>query len=228
MEVVKLWETWATTRQQEEHKEALQWYGEKVLVRRVLKLDDFLAGNTTRCEVCQPGGSQSKQSRVAAVYKTSGNTYCESCYGTGFTGGFEDSVYILYAMFEDTGRNWLKSPGERRAGDMATDNPSNVQFPWNPVLDPGDVVVRVLNWLDDETPQTELDRYIISDVSWVTVRTGSQRTRFGEMTGADDTLLVAQKAAVHNIPEEHPYRGLPFTDAEFPALGGEGEDYIVT
>lgn len=225
MEVVKLWETWATTREQEAHKEALQWFGEKVLVRRVWKLDDLLAGRVERCSQCQAGGAA--KARVAAVYKNAGDTYCASCYGTGFEGGFEPTVYVLYAIFGDTGRDWLKQTGDRQSGDMAVDRPT-VQFPWNPVLDPGDVVVRVLNWDDEQTPQTELDRYVLDSVEWVTIRTGAQRARFGSMTTGDDALLVAQKASVKNIAQEHPYRSLPFVDGGFEALGGEGGDFIIT
>lgn len=227
MEVVKLWETWATTRQQEEHKEALQWFGEKVLVRRVWKLDDLLAGRVERCSTCQQGGSQSRQERVAAVYKNAGASYCPSCYGTGFEGGFEDAVYVLYAMFEDTGRDWLNGT-DRKAGDMPIDQPAGVQFPWNPVLDPGDLVVRVLNWDTDDVPQTELDRYVLGDVEWVTVRTGARRARFGDMTTGDDALLVSQKATARNLPQDHPYRGVAVAAGEFPAVSGEGGDYIVT
>lgn len=206
MDVVKFSETWAISREQESHKEALMTFGEKAIIRRVWKLDDYIAGSVTRCVVCQAGTTSSQRSRIASVYQQAGESYCSSCYGTGFTGGFEPTIYISYVLISDEGREWK----HEETGTMEVSR-MMVQFPWTPLLDPGDLLVRIRTWSGD-TPVQELDRYVLGSTDQVTVRTGPARRTSPTMTTLHDPLtLVAQKAEVRNLSQDHPYRGVPIS-----------------
>lgn len=203
MEVVKFSETWAISREQEQHREALMTFGERVILRRVWKLDDLLAGRTIRCPDCHAGTVQADRDRIAAVYQQAGESYCTTCFGTGFQGGFEPVIYLTYIMVRDEGREWKES----KTGTMETSS-MEVQFPWTPMLDPGDLVVRVLEWNGD-TPVQEQDRYVLGPVRHTTVRTGPVRKATATMVLDDPFVLVGQTAEIRGLSQSHPYRGVP-------------------
>jgi hypothetical protein len=199
MDVVKLLEPFAVAHEQEWHLEALQTWGERVVIRRVFTVEDLRAGLTTRCAVCNAGPSQPVRDRVAAVYKQGGESYCQACWGTGYTGGFSPTAYITWGLASDAARRTQKD----RTGVLFPDRP-RMEFPWEPPLDQGDLVVRVDEW-DDEAdltvPASEFGRFLTSEIELVKVRTGPQRP--------PDEVLVGQTSDMRALPQEHPLLELP-------------------
>ena len=199
---VKETEPWAKTNEQRWHDEAIQTYGERVIIRRVWTLVDFENGLTTRCATCQVGASTAVQIRMAELYKDSADSTCLDCFGTGYTGGFEPVIHVTWALVDD-GSEGYTGPGPSPGGMVRDRDKPNVQFSWEPVLEPGDLVVRVQAWnLDGITPLTEEGRFqITGPVAQQTVRTGPQ--------ALDTDIIVGQTGAITRLPEDHVFYEVP-------------------
>ena len=212
MNVIRFNEPWAIDRSQEIHKEALMLVGEKVIMRRTWKLEDFLAGSVTRCVECQAGATLSERQRVRDVFKNSGDTYCPTCFGIGYTGGFENTIYLTWAIITDEQRRDTTG----RTGNMELTRPM-AQFLWTPLFDPGDLLVRVRTWNSTQTvPTVEQDRYILRSVDLQSIRTGPLRRKVmnvdpGPQTGIDEAIIIGQTAEIENVSQENPYREVPLS-----------------
>ena len=199
--VIKQREIWAEINEQRFHDEALQWYGEEIIVRQLWRAEDAAAGLVGYCITCQDSPnpsipSVSVQNRVSSVYKQTGNSYCPECYGTTFSGGFKPICYHLYMIANDT----QQVRSNLSTGQFWKDNP-NVQFSWYPEIRTGDLVVRVEQWNKD-TPTALGDRFIVSTVSPQTVRTGPG-------ISYDTTKIVSQSCTLENMPPGHPLYSVP-------------------
>jgi hypothetical protein len=203
VKVVKFTEEWAVAREQEVHAEALLTYGERCVIRRVWSLDNFLAGEVDRCTVCIPGADEGEQALILNAGKQAGDENCTNCFGTGFEGGFQPVIYVTYMLADDEPANWKWSneTPAKGSGRMRQRRPS-VQFPWEPTLDEGDLVVRVRVWdVDELTPLEEEERYTIQEVENIMLRTG--------LALPTDSINVAQRAQVMNLSQDHIYRTVP-------------------
>ena len=200
--VIKQEELWADTNQQQWHEEALQWYGEKCIVRQVWKAEDAANGLVTYCIDCQdsPNPSsptQSVQVRASKVYRQSGNSYCPTCYGTTFTGGFRMIAYHLYMLAADTPEVRQKLT----TGQFWKENPQ-VQFSFTPKLRQGDLVVRISQWSGD-LPIEESGRFQVSNVSPHSIRTGPENS--------NNTIhTISQDCTLENIWPDHPLYYVPY------------------
>ena len=205
MLVVKQREIWAEIDQQRFHDEALQWFGEECVVRQLWRAEDAAIGLVGYCQECQDSPNPSTpnasgnayiRSRVSKTYKQSGNSYCSTCYGTTFSGGFKPTCYHLYMLATDT-------PQVRQnldTGQFWKNNPS-VQFSWYPEIRVGDIVVRVNQW-NNGSPSSTGDRFIVSTVNVQTIRTGPG-------VSYDNTKVVNQFTTIENLPPSHPYYNVP-------------------
>src|SRR5688572_25132744 len=124
---VKFVEPWALVHEQTYHREALQQFGEKIVLRLAWKVEDFEAGLVDRCTECMQGGELSVQQRYAELYKDSGDSRCLSCYGIGFEGGFKPYVYITHMIVVDDPEDRIHAT----TGEMAHNDPQ-AQFLWDP------------------------------------------------------------------------------------------------
>lgn len=200
--VVKQEELWADSNQQQWHEEALQWYGEKVVVRQRWQPEDYANGLVTYCIDCQdsPNPSsptQSVQVRASKVYKQTGNSYCPTCYGTTFTGGFQTTCYHLYILASDTPQTRQKLS----TGQFWMDRPE-VQFSHTPLLRQGDLLIRISQW-GGELPTQENGRFEVSNITPHTIRTGP--------TNSSDTIhTVSQSCVLENIWPDHPLSYVPY------------------
>lgn len=201
MDVVWYVEPWAAAHEQEWHKEAMQTFGERVLIRQAWQFTDFENGLVTRCTQCAAGGDASVQSRISSVYKQAGDSFCNNCYGIGFEGGFMPTIYVMHVLA-------LSVPERRnrsRSGEEFEDDPE-VQFLWYPKLRDGDLMVRVYEWAaDNQTPLREEARYRLNAVKEESVRTGPRGIYDRE------DYVVAQTAQVIKIPEGDPFQRVPFS-----------------
>lgn len=200
MDVVKFVDMFAVNHQQEWHKEALQTYGERIIIRQIWTVKDFMEGRVTRCLECQPGGidqDQSVKARIAEVYKQAGETYCSSCFGVGFTGGFRPVIYVSYILSRSVPRDEDKN----RSGVMYPEG-RPTQFLWEPALNEGDLVVRVTEWEADEvSPKIERSRWILTEIDRNSLRTG--------LGYPGDSVQVSQRATIDALPPSHPYWDVP-------------------
>jgi len=199
--VVKQREIWAEIDQQRFHNEALQWFGEQVIVRQLWRAEDAALGLVGYCQECQDSPNPSIpntsiQQRVSNVYRQTGNSWCPNCYGTTFNGGFKPTCYHLYMLAADTPQNRQNLT----TGQFWKDNPS-VQFGWYPEIRVGDIVIRVTSWNGDN-PTATGDRFIVSTVNVQTVRTGPG-------ISYDTTKIVNQFTTIENVPPNHPYYNVP-------------------
>ena len=212
--VRKQTENWAEIDQQRFHDEALQWFGEQCIVRLLWRAEDAKAGLVTYCQECQDSPDPSNpnaniRSRVSAVYKQTGNSYCQTCYGTTFTGGFQPVAYHLYMLASDT----ADTRKNLETGQFWQQNPQ-VQFSWFPQLRQGDLVVRIEQW-DGDTPVLSSTRFQVSNVSPVTVRTGPSNSaikpyRTGNQPFPTNSKIVNQTCTLENLWPEHPYYQVPY------------------
>jgi hypothetical protein len=198
--VLKVVEPYAVEFEQRNHFDLLKTLGERVILRRVWHLSDLEAGLTTRCVVCSAGATTEEQQMVTDVYGQSGDAYCPNCFGTGFTNGFDPIAYVTWMMATDDIQDWKMNT----TGEMPENRPQ-VQFPWTPVIDEGDLVIRVLTWLDAAMtiPDDEAGRFTTEKVRPVTIRTGPANPTAG--------IIVAQVTTVDNLPQNHPYLAVPAT-----------------
>ena len=199
--VVKQREIFAEVDQQRFHSEALQWYGEQIIVRQLWRAEDAALGLVTYCQECQDSPNPSSpnssiQNRVSNVYRQTGNSYCTNCYGTTFTGGFKPTCYHLYMLAADT----PEVRANLSTGQYWRDNP-NVQFSWYPEIRVGDLIVRVTSWNKD-TPTATGDRFVVSTVNVQTIRTGPG-------ISYDTTKIVNQFTNIESLPPSHPYYSVP-------------------
>src|SRR4030067_2297868 len=72
MLVVKYLESWSRTHQQRFHAEALQMYGERVIVRHRWNIQDYALGRVARCTACSAGTKLNEQQRVRVLGATAG------------------------------------------------------------------------------------------------------------------------------------------------------------
>lgn len=195
MKVVKFREQFSHNRFAVIHNEALETFGEQVSIRRIWNWEHFEKGLVTRCSVCNAGANSAVKARISNVYKQSGDSECPSCYGVGFTGGFENVVYLVYMLTDDGST----SPGQtigNKTGNFEPSTPS-FQFPAQPRLNPGDLVVRYENWIDEDTPGPEERRYTIDKaVSQPTLRTGPGLAKA-------ETIWTAQTGTLSGLPFNH-------------------------
>lgn len=325
MLVVKYIEPWAMTHQQRWHSEALQMFGEKVIVRRRWGINDFAAGRVGRCNTCQATnkvneqqkvivdtgiisgnftltllgnttdaisydatpndlldallalegidptdiaitgtslekgvliefqgglagqeiekmtatttfnpssrgvrvvraqkGSQDVRSRVTAVYKQSGESWCPDCFGIGFEGGFEPTIYVTWALITDQEQETTFG----RTGTMQRETPT-AQFSFEPEVTEFDLVVRVVKWDTDKiTPLVLHNRSVLRKVTPVTLRSGPGTPEQSEVVYQqpwkypedrnkflieDQRWVVGQTGQLVNLSLEHPWNSVGIT-----------------
>lgn len=314
MLVVKYIEPWSQRHQQRWHSEALQTYGEKVIVRRRWGINDFAAGRVGRCTQCSAinfvpdqqklivndaiGGSftlsydgettdpinfnatlddvetalqnlsnmpsgievsgltlsrgfiiqfpvseeeiplittesslvpSSASVRIlktqkgsVSVYKQSGDTWCTSCFGVGFEGGFEPTIYVTWALITDQEQETTFG----RSGTIQRETPM-AQFSFEPQIAEYDLVIRVVEWEDKVTPKILHNRSVIRKVMPVTLRSGPGTPERSEVvyeppdwkspTDAnkfdleDQRWVIGQVGELNNLPLEHPWNSVPIT-----------------
>jgi len=199
--VVKQRDIFAEINQQRFHNEALQWFGEECIVRQLWRAEDAALGLVGYCQQCQDSPnpsspSSSVQSRVSSVYRQTGNSYCQTCYGTTFSGGFKTTCYHLYMLAADT----PQVRANLSTGQFWRDNPT-VQFGWYPEIRVSDLVVRVTQWNGD-TPVATGDRFVVTTTNVSTVRTGPG-------ISYDTTKIINQFTTLENLPPSHPYYNVP-------------------
>lgn len=330
MLVVKYIEPWSMTHQQRWHSEALQMFGEKVIVRRRWGINDFVAGRVTRCHVCSASsfvpdqqklivndaiggtftltydgattsnlnynatlnevetalkalpnipedievsglsvsrgftiqfplsetevplissdssltpssasvrvlrvqkGSTDIRSRINQVYKQSGDTWCTSCFGVGFEGGFEPTIYVTWALITDQEQETTFS----RSGTMQRESPM-AQFSFEPEVTEYDLIVRVVDWADKITPRVIHNRSVLRKVMPVTLRTGPGTPERSEVVYQepwkypedrdkfkleDQRWVIGQAGELNNLPLEHPWNAVPITveDVKVVSMG---------
>lgn len=185
MRVVKSIEQWAVSHEQEWNSEALQTYGEKVLIRQRWQSRDFEAGLVNRCTECHDGKTKAVQDRVAAVYKQAGDSMCTHCYGVGFEGGYRPEIHVTFVLFEQqSDSDALVVTAEGESDPILV----NIQLSWTPAVYNGDIVARVAKWDSTGTRAVEeIGRYRIQDVDRTILKTGPRTQQ-----NNDEPILVSQ------------------------------------
>jgi len=169
-------------------------------------------------QTTQGFGGKTVQSRITEVYKQSGNTWCPSCYGVGFEGGFEPLIYVTYAIITDQQADISRSKG----GVISSARPDG-QFAYAPILTEFDIVARVKSWEGDTvTPREIRGRYTLDEITPTTIHTGPQTTddslvflpedkRSRYVLPADEDVCIGQRARLSVMPYEHPMALVPLT-----------------
>lgn len=325
MLVVKRTEAWARTHQQRWHSEALQMFGERVIIRHRWNIQDYALGRVARCSTCSAGvrlneqqrvrvigassgtftltfagqetapipfdassaelkaalealdvnspgdivvtgtsitspgftvefrgqwasvetippmtydvnlnsgssiellqirsgtGGKNVQNRVAAVYKQSGDSWCTSCYGIGFEGGFEPIVYVTQALITDQQQETTRD----RSGAIQREDPK-AEFSFDPPVQEFDLCARVYAWeADNVTPKKVAGRFVLREVQPVTLRTGpgtpddsivvmpaQWRTQY-QVPNPD--WIVGQSGGLEILPYEHSWNLVPLSRRE--------------
>ena len=194
---------WAVTRAQIEALEPLLEYGERVVVKKIWQIDDFLQGLVTRCYHCHAGDTQVIQDRVVNVYKGAGERFCPFCFGVGFEGGFKPEIYIMHMLARDSYPR--DTHVELQKSGFINDNTPQVQFSGYILLNEWDLVTRVQQWDTTFTiPVKEDVRFSCTAIQTHEIRSGK----------ADPDLsknLVGQTVTLNSLQPEHPYYQVPVT-----------------
>jgi hypothetical protein len=216
--VVKQREAITQINQQRFHDETLQWFGEECVVRLLWRAEDAAAGLVGYCQQCQDSpnpstptasGISNIQNRVSTVYRQTGNSYCPTCYGTTFSGGFQPTCYHLYMLASDTEDARINLS----TGQFWKQNP-RVQFSWFPQIRTGDLVVRVESW-SNGSPTSTSERFQVSSVNPQTIRTGpGPSAQYPYRVGttqpfSNTTIIVNQQTNLENVWPGHPYYNVP-------------------
>ena len=212
--VVKQREAFTQINQQRFHDETLQWFGEECIVRLRWRAEDAAAGLVGYCQQCQDSpnpklSDASVQLRASTVYRQTGNSYCPTCYGTTFSGGFQPTCYHLYMLASDTEDDRINL----QTGQFWKQNP-RVQFSWFPQIRTGDLVVRVESW-SNGSPTSTSERYQVSAVNPQTIRTGpGVSAQYPYRVGTtqpftNTTIIVNQQTVLENVWPGHPYYNVP-------------------
>lgn len=200
--IVKQEELWALNEFQRYHDEALQWYGERCIVRLIWRQEDYLEGLVTLCRDCQDSPNPTMpnvqvQQRASKVYRQSGNSYCTTCYGTSFTGGFKLPTYHIFMLAAD-------SPQVRQklsTGQFWKENPQ-IQFSYFPEIKQGDLVIRVSEW-DGDLPVKEDGRFQVSNTIPHSLRTGPAVSN-------KKIHIISQTCTLENVWPDHPLTHVPY------------------
>lgn len=75
-------------------RDGFQWAGTRMICRQVWTVYDYEQGLVSRCPECYD-----------EVLKQVSNTRCESCYGTGFAGGYKPPMVIWASIAENVSQN---------------------------------------------------------------------------------------------------------------------------
>lgn len=167
-------------------------------------------------------GSVDVRSRINEVYKQSGDSWCDACYGVGFEGGFEPTLYVTWALIQDQEQETTRS----KSGAIQRETPM-AQFSFEPEVQEFDLIVRVVEWADKVTPAVIHGRSVLRKVAPLTVRTGPGTPERGETVydppqwrrplpgekfdPKDNRWMVGQTAEIVNLPLEHPWNRVPIT-----------------
>lgn len=200
-----------------------QWASVETIPNMTYNQTSLNPSGTASLEVLQirrGTGGASVQARVAAVYKQSGNSWCESCFGVGFEGGFEPLIYVTFALIGDQQQETTRTVG----GVIQHEDPK-VQFSFEPIVQEFDLVARVATWeADNITPRTVHGRFILREVQPTTLRTGpgtpddsialmpvELRTAY-QFPNRD--WVVGQTCGIEIVPFEHSWNLVPLTRQE--------------
>lgn len=179
------------------------------------------AGASLELLQLRPGtGGTNIHDRVTAVYKQSGDSWCVSCYGIGFEGGFEPIVYVSFALITDQQAETTHTQG----GVIQKEDPK-VQFSFEPLVQEFDLMARVLEWEDDlVTPRRVAGRFLLNEMMPTTIRTGPG--------SPDDSItviperwktvyniqnpdwVIGQEGSLEILPWEHAWNLVPLTRQE--------------
>ena len=121
-------------------------------------------------------GSVDVRSRINQVYKQAGDSWCSSCYGVGFEGGFEPTLYVTWALIQDQEQETTRS----KSGTIQRETPI-AQFAFEPEVQEFDLIVRVVEWADKVTPSVIHGRSVLRKVMPLTIRTGPGTPERGEV-----------------------------------------------
>lgn len=182
-----------------------------------------LVPNTTQVKINRvQKGSVDVRSRITEVYKQAGDSWCEACYGVGFEGGFEPTLYVTWALIQDQEQETTRS----KSGTIQRETPL-AQFSFEPEVQEFDMIVRVVEWADKVTPAVIHGRSILRKVAPLTLRTGPGTPERGEVVydppewrrplpdekfeSKDQRWMVGQTAEIVNLPLEHPWNRVPIT-----------------
>lgn len=188
-------EDWAIEHEQIWHREALQKFGERAIIRKRWTLQDFDRGLVGRCTRCQGVISDEVAERLTAVYKGStSDSSCAYCFGVGYEGGFEPVVYAMHILATDD----TDQRARHKSGQFIKHAP-RVQLLWTPIFNDGDLIVQGL-W-EGDTMTSETGRYSMGTVTPLTVRAGNSPQR--------PDIMVAQQCDMRLLPPEHPYYSVP-------------------
>lgn len=159
----------------------------------------LLTGSPAYVSILEAQLGQNQQSDVASVYQQPGDVYCTDCYGTGFTGGFEPTIYLTYAIFTDE----TQDVNQTREGVVFPKTPQG-DFSHTPDFEENDLFVRVRTWDANGTAPAdggEEGRYLFREVKPITLRTSPALPI--------ESLIVGQRAPVTRLPDTHHLQQVP-------------------
>lgn len=175
-------------------------------------------------------------SRITQVYKQSGDSWCTSCFGVGFEGGFEPVIYVTWALIQDQEQETTQN----KTGTIQRETPM-AQFAFEPEVQEFDLIVRVVDWADKVTPAIIHGHSVLRKVLPVTLRTGPATPERGEVVydppkwryptpeekfePKDNRWMVGQTAEIVNLPLEHPWNRVPITrdDVDVKLVGTDAD-----
>lgn len=195
MDLVWATEPWAQDYINASHYEALQHWGERVVLRLAWTSIEFGLGLVARCQHCQQVDTIANPTnlnvRLASLYDQPGSSECTYCFGQGFEGGFQPTGYITWMLAQDTpfNRRLLRS------GEEVLEEPQT-QFMPTPRLKMGDLIIRVRQWDETRNPPVPLvqeNRYVLGTVNYESLRDGAG-------LGQADVRVMNQTAQLHKMP----------------------------
>lgn len=136
---------------------------------------------------------------------------CSYCFGTGILGGWADGI-LVNVTFSDVVEDRLRVGP---TGVIMFDREPQLVAPWIPDMGNGDMIITLELSADAEQIQDTLDRFIMKDVTPVTIRGFQTKVQTVE-------YKVKQQAMIDRVPDGDIYYDVPiiFDYGSVPDPGG--------
>ena len=197
-----------------------QWAARNDVPLLVADDTNLVGGSVEIIRVMSGAGGNAVREKVTETYKQAGSTWCPSCFGVGFDGGFEPVIYVTYALISDQQAETSRT----EAGVIQRADPQ-AQFSFEPIVQEYDLVARIQSWESDMiTPHEVGGRFILHEARPESLRTGPKSVddtpsfappEFRSVYKLPDSdLIIGQTTQIEVIPFEHPYNLVPLTPFE--------------
>jgi hypothetical protein len=170
-------------------------YGMPVIHKHRWTLRDVDAGLAQKCPYFDETGYDSDFAN------------CPYCFGTGIIGGWADGI-LTYVTFSDVVEDRLRVGP---TGIVMFEREPQMTAPWIPDMGTGDMIITVNLSADGAVVEETLDRFILKEVTPITIRGFQRKVQTVEYKVQQSTMIdrVPDGDIYYDVPINFDYGNLP-------------------